>query len=199
MVFMKRRNFRRSYRKGTNKSYLQGFTPKKAQRPELKYYSSNLTAMGFGTVSTAGTAVAISNLIGRGTDRFNRIGSKIAITSVWMKVKYTGSDDTNAIRMLIFKDRMVGLTTYPSVNSFADIDKMIVYKDILQTTNNQISGTGVQQYRTIGVKFKRPLVISYSSGTDTAVDPLMLYFVSDSTVINHPSVDGPIIINYYDV
>lgn len=194
--YFKRRTFRK---RAQPKAYLQSYAPKRAQRPELKFYSSTLPAIGFGSVSTSGTAVKISDLIGRGTDRFNRIGSKIAITSIWMKVKYTGSDDTNAVRMLLFRDWKEGTTVYPTVNGFADIDKMTVYKDVFQTTNNQITGVGVQSYRTVGIKFKRPLVISYSSGTDTAVDPLMLYFVSDSSLINHPSVDGPLIINYYDV
>lgn len=153
---------------------------------ELKRWSHTISNYA---VSTTGVNFNICNPAS-GDGISGRIGHEIFMKNFFSRYTVTSADTTNTIRLVIYSKRNVGgasmaYNTYDVI----DVDQYIVYVDHLCVvgTGNLIK-TCKLKHKFIG-KGKKQLFDTTSSGSATQGE-LLLYLVSDSSAVNHPTLNG---------
>lgn len=189
----------RKYKKNNLKKYIKSALAKQIET------SSVVTLYTGQTVQDNGRTPVDSSLatIAQGTDEAQRVKNQVHITGIRGDMFITGSDSTNAIRVILYipKDANYSMNNEsPKLpfNGAVDLDKFTVLKDFFVCTSStganckrlrirkRFSGNGVR------VQYSGP-----SGGTFTK-NPIYLYMVSDSLAVGDPTVNGYVRLYYKD-
>lgn len=169
------------------------------------------------SVSTSGVIQAITGSIDQGDYATQRNGNKIIPTSWQVRASLTGADDSNFMRLIIIQWHEDSNSSVPSL---ADLFENIsgnaplysafnrqnlgitfrVLKDKLWRVSSASENPELNSTRIIRLKgYKRLKPIIFNGSSTTATNHIYLVWVSDSTVLTHPYIEGYSLVNYMDV
>lgn len=165
-----------------------------AKNTETKVWTGTFsdTPVGAGTVAPV---VQSCNDIAEGTAQNQRIGNQIMLTSIKYDFFFTGADSTNSLRLIFYiprdpNDILLNL----GFNAPADLDKYVILKDIFMTTNQNgqdcLRKRGYISFRKRGKSNGLKVQYSTNAVNSQTKNRVLVYMVSDSGVISHPSVNG---------
>lgn len=215
MPFRRRRIFRRA-RRFTRRPRQRRFRARVARvvQSVAEHKHADFTATSYwASIGNTWTDIDLLNAIQTGADpHSNRIGNKISVTSLYIKGTVfggaigtvTGDDLYNSLRYVIYtaKYDASGSAFHPLQSSAVAMQMPIrkenvpsltrVYRDkFLTFTNMPVDAdTAAPQGRLVNIyiKFKRPLVVTYSANTGAFHNDVHLFFsaISDSTAVPNP-------------
>lgn len=172
----------------------------------LKNQETKLVVATFNDISlTTGSLLPYAyafNDIGQGVTQQSRVGNQIKITSMKYNFFFTGADATNSIRVIFYIPRDPNIVISGlNFNQAPDLDQFTILKDMFICTSN----TGNNCVRRVGwINFKKGrstgMTCQYSgpAGNSVTKNRILMYAVSDSGVVNHPTLNGYTRIYYKD-
>lgn len=166
---------------------------------ESKFYDYSVSS----TISTALTAINPLTSFARGTGPSNYIGMKVKPVFLTIRGTLTGSDATNFVRMVVIQDKSVSgtpnvstifqNTTYPWISPFnvdyIDAYNVLADRFIQFRTFESAAGTfsGTTKYFKIKIPGKKLRQITYTNAGAADTGTLWILFISDSSLVSHPS------------
>lgn len=151
---------------------------------------------------SSGTNDVILNDIAQGTGEGERVKNEIRVTGLYGDLFFTGADATNSIRVILYipKDKGVTLSNATALpfNGAPDLDQFTILKDMLVCTT--ANGPNCRRMK-LKYKFKgRGMRTGFSGAAGSTIieHPLYIYFVSDSTAVADPAMNGYIRTYYKD-
>lgn len=192
------------------KSYVQKIVRKEQ---ETKYHDLSLASQPY-LVAMASTTIVDLCAISQGTQDIQRIGDKIRLRSLDMRVQILCADSTNVVRFIIFQwhpnttitatdpqgsQIIADTATYPFLSNYVhDYQNqfIVVYDKVWGSELTSDSANRVMHIRP-SLKYVRKQV-NYTGATTSGSDKLYLLMVSDSGSATHPSVKVQARIRYDD-
>lgn len=194
----KKRTYRRYKRRGGVKKMVKAMI---AKNVETKLVVATFTDVSLTTSGLLPYSYAFND-IGQGVTQQSRVGNQIRCTSMKYNFFITGADATNSIRILFYipKDPNVIISGL-NFNQAPDLDQFTILKDMFISTSN----TGNNCVRRVGwLNFKKGrssgMITQYTSpaGNSVSRNRILMYAVSDSSLVNHPVLNGYTSLYYKD-
>jgi len=146
------------------------------------------------TISNVGVNTDISSIAG-GSGQQQRIGNSYKMTSFRLKGGVYGADNTNLVRIVIYvpKDATHLISTSTQAHTALDLDRFTILSDRLMPF--ALDGPNCKLYNKVCLFNKGRRTGMHVQFTDDALtsvvkNRLMIYMVSDSAAVSHPSFKG---------
>lgn len=146
------------------------------------------------TISDVGVNTDVSSLAG-GSGQQQRIGNSYRMTSFRLKGGVFGVDSTNLVRVVIYipKDPTHLIDTGTQPFTALDLDRFTILSDRLIVTAS--GGPNCKLYNKVclfnkGRRTGMQVAFANDAATSYTKNRLMIYMVSDSAAVSHPSFKG---------
>lgn len=180
---------------------------------EKKYKDTSVNSI---SVTTSGTLFDALNLIPRGTsDNSERVGDRITPKALQVRFRTylttsAAADRSNMVRCVVFQWfntsvapviadvlEAVGTTNAPQI--FYKFDNRLKFRVLYdKTLSLSYEGPSTAMHKSMIIKRMRPMQYSGPNSTDITSNGLYYFFISDSGVVDHPSVDAVFRLTYVD-
>lgn len=160
---------------------------------ETKHNSTTYNQVAVSTAALGTARLYHVTGVTQGSGNTNRDGHQIRLSGMYMNLMYAAADTTNILRVIVFryKGRYDVNPITEEVYSILDLDDYDIKYD--KTHVVSANGPAIKNIK-IGMKFRYNNLIQYddSTATSVTVNPYYVYFVSDSSVVTHPTITGQI-------
>lgn len=187
---------KRTYRKSRNMLSTMKKIAKSvvAKNTETKVFTGSFADVPIAN-SAAGPLIQSVTDIPEGTSQNQRVGNQITLTSVKYDFFFAGADSTNSIRMILYISRDPNdIITTLNFNQAPDLDKYVILRDVFITTSQQgndcVRKRGYISFRKRGKSNGLKVQWSGPNLNQQTKNRVLMYMVSDSGVVSHPTVNG---------
>lgn len=181
------------------------------KRLEHKYWQTSMEPTG---ISNSGTIYDLSDMP-QGTTDISRVGDRVHVTSLSLRLNVILADTTNLVRVLVFQWRQNSVSISPAFNKLLyskdgasydykgfyrhdslGVNFIPLYDRVLNLTNSG-ANQQINLVKRINLRFANRK-ISYDAGAVEGSNKFYLALVSDSGVVSHPAVTYEAYLSYTD-